>query len=81
VPPAKHRAPLRQNPTRPVSQVGPARPATALGELLSQLSEAPLANVVDVNYSALSEVAKEYLPPIAAYDGMHRHLRDLATRL
>jgi acetamidase/formamidase len=50
-------------------------------QLLSQLSEAPLANVVDVNFSALAKVAKAYLPRAAAYDGMHAHLRELAAQI
>jgi acetamidase/formamidase len=45
-------------------------------QLLSQVSEAPLANVVDANYSALSKVAKALLPAADAYGGMHRHLRE-----
>jgi acetamidase/formamidase len=45
-------------------------------QLLSQTSEAPLANVVDANYSAVTKVAKALLPPAAAYRGMHWQLRD-----
>lgn len=48
-------------------------------QLLSQTSEAPLANVVDANYSAVTKVAKALLPQAAAYDGMHARLRDAAT--
>jgi acetamidase/formamidase len=48
-------------------------------QLLSQVSEAPLANVVDANYSALAKVAKALLPAAAAYGGMHQHLRDIAA--
>ena len=48
-------------------------------QLLSQISEAPLANVVDANYSAVTKVAKALLPPAAAYHGMHRHLREVAA--
>ena len=44
-------------------------------QLLSQTSLAPLANVVDANYSALAKVPKALLPPAAAYGGLHRHLR------
>jgi acetamidase/formamidase len=47
-------------------------------QLLSQISEAPLANVVDANYSAVTKVAKSLLPPAAAYGGMHQHLRGAA---
>jgi acetamidase/formamidase len=48
-------------------------------QLLSQISEAPLANVVDANFSALSKVAKGLLPPAAAYGGVHQHLREVAA--
>jgi acetamidase/formamidase len=48
-------------------------------QLLSQVSLAPLANVVDANYSALSKVPKALLPPAAAYDGMHERLRAVAA--
>jgi acetamidase/formamidase len=47
-------------------------------QLLSQTSEAPLANVVDANYSAVTKVAKALLPTAPAYGGMHQHLRDSA---
>ncbi|MBO0801558.1 MAG: acetamidase/formamidase family protein [Nocardiopsaceae bacterium] len=47
-------------------------------QLLSQVSESPLANVVDANYSATSKVPKALLPRRDAYDGMHRHLRGVA---
>jgi acetamidase/formamidase len=49
-------------------------------QLLTQVSEAPLANVVDANYSALSKVPKALLPPVEAYRGMHRQLRTTAAR-
>jgi len=49
-------------------------------QLLTQISEAPLANVVDANYSALSKVPKALLPPAEAYQGMHRQLRTTAVR-
>jgi acetamidase/formamidase len=48
-------------------------------QLLTQISEAPLANVVDANYSAVTKVAKRLLPPRDAYDGMHRYLREQAA--
>ena len=48
-------------------------------QLLSQISEAPLANVVDANYSAVTKVAKALLPQAAAYRGMHRQLREVAA--
>jgi acetamidase/formamidase len=48
-------------------------------QLLSQVSEAPLANVVDANYSAVAKVAKALLPDATAYGGMHRHLVEAAA--
>ena len=45
-------------------------------QLLTQISESPLANVVDANYSAVTKVAKRLLPARDAYDGMHRYLRE-----
>jgi hypothetical protein len=47
--------------------------------LLTQVSECPLANVVDVNYSSVTKVRKSLLPPADAYEGMHRRLRGLAA--
>jgi acetamidase/formamidase len=48
-------------------------------QLLSQISEAPLANVVDANYSSVTKVAKALLPAADAYSGMHRRLREAAA--
>ncbi|NED99715.1 acetamidase/formamidase family protein [Phytoactinopolyspora halotolerans] len=48
-------------------------------QLLTQISESPLANVVDANYSAVTKVAKRLLPTGDAYNGMHRHLRGQAA--
>ena len=50
-------------------------------QLLSQTSQAPLANVVDANYSAVTKVPKALLPPAAAYGGMHRQLRETAAAI
>src|SRR5690349_9180028 len=47
-------------------------------QLLTQVSECPLANVVDVNYSSVTKVRKSLLPAADAYDGVHRRLRELA---
>jgi acetamidase/formamidase len=44
-------------------------------QLLSQISEAPLANVVDANYSSVVKAAKALLPAASAYDGIHADLR------
>ncbi|HLI36857.1 MAG TPA: acetamidase/formamidase family protein [Streptosporangiaceae bacterium] len=48
-------------------------------QLLTQISEAPLANVVDANYSAVTKVAKALLPRADAYRGVHAHLREAAA--
>jgi acetamidase/formamidase len=50
-------------------------------QLLTQISESPIANMVDPNFSAVVKVAKELIPDVQAYDGMHRHLRGLAAGL
>lgn len=47
-------------------------------QLLSQLSEAPLANVVDANYSSVTKVPKALLPYAAAFGGIHQRLREEA---
>jgi acetamidase/formamidase len=49
-------------------------------QLLTQISEAPLANVVDANYSALTKVPKALLPPAEAYWGMHHQLATTAAQ-
>ncbi|GLW12566.1 amidase [Microtetraspora sp. NBRC 13810] len=48
-------------------------------QLLSQISQVPLANVVDTNYSVVTKVAKSLLPPAQVYGGVHRHLRETAA--
>src|SRR6476661_5875409 len=48
-------------------------------QLLTQISLSPLANVVDVNYSAVTKVPKRFLPAAQAYGGMHHHLRERAA--
>ena len=48
-------------------------------QLLSQTSQAPLANVVDANYSTVTKVPKALLPAAAAYLGMHQSLREAAA--
>ncbi len=50
-------------------------------QLLSQLSEVPLANVVDANYSVVTKARKALLPTAASYDGLHRDLRARAAEL
>jgi acetamidase/formamidase len=50
-------------------------------QLLSQISEVPLANVVDANYSVVTKVPKRLLPSVEVYGGIHRQLRDIAATL
>jgi len=50
-------------------------------QLLSQISEVPLANVVDVNYSVATLLPKRLLPPAEVYGGVHDRLRRLAATL
>jgi acetamidase/formamidase len=50
-------------------------------QLLSQVTEAPLANVVDANYSAVLKARKALLPAATAYDGLHADLRQRAASL
>jgi len=50
-------------------------------QLLSQLSEAPLANVVDANYSVVLKAAKHVMPAVSPYGGMHALMRERAASL
>jgi acetamidase/formamidase len=50
-------------------------------QLLSQITEVPIANVVDANYSAVVKARKSLLPAATAYDGLHAELRQRATAL
>lgn len=50
-------------------------------QLLSQLSEAPLANVVDPNFSVVAKVDKRLMPQASAYGGVHAALREQAAAL
>jgi acetamidase/formamidase len=50
-------------------------------QLLSQISEVPIANVVDTNYSAVTKIHKRLLPVSHPYDGIHTHLRERAAAL
>ena len=43
-------------------------------QLLSQVAEAPIANVVDPNYSVVVKVRKSYFTTGQAFDGMHLSL-------
>ena len=50
-------------------------------QLLSQVSEVPLANVVDANYSVVTKIPKRLLPRVTAYGGIHQHLRSASGEL
>src|SRR5205823_2177623 len=50
-------------------------------QLLTQIGQAPLANVVDSNYSSVTKVAKALLPAETAYEGIHRRMRETAATL
>ncbi len=50
-------------------------------QLLSQISEAPIANVVDANYSVVAKAAKSLLPRAVAFGGIHDDLRRRARAL
>jgi acetamidase/formamidase len=47
-------------------------------QFLTQVSESPLANVCDPNYTCLAKVPKRYLPGGEAYAGTHARLREVA---
>jgi amidase len=46
-------------------------------QLLTQAAEAPVANVVDPNYTFVSKLRKDLLPAADLYRGTHAHLRQL----
>ncbi|GJJ16358.1 acetamidase/formamidase family protein [Mycolicibacterium mageritense] len=50
-------------------------------QLLTQISLAPLANVVDTNYSSVTKIDKRLLPAAPAYGGVHDELRSAARAL
>jgi acetamidase/formamidase len=50
-------------------------------QLLSQITEVPIANVVDANYSAVVKARKALLPSATAYGGLHDDLRARAASL
>jgi len=47
-------------------------------QLLTQVSQSPVANVCDPNYTFVTKVAKRYLPRADAYGGMHGRLNEAA---
>ncbi|MCV7181217.1 acetamidase/formamidase family protein [Mycolicibacterium murale] len=50
-------------------------------QLLTQISQVPIANVVDTNYSAVTKIDKRLLPPAVAFGGVHTELRSAAQAL
>jgi acetamidase/formamidase len=50
-------------------------------QLLSQISEVPIANVVDANLSTVVKARKSLLPAASAFGGLHDELRHRAATL
>jgi len=50
-------------------------------QLLSQITKVPIANVVDANYSVVVKAAKNLLPKVDAFGGIHQSLKDRAKGL
>jgi acetamidase/formamidase len=50
-------------------------------QLVTQAVEAPLANVVDINYTSIAKISKRYLPAGGVMTDVHAHLRELAASL
>ncbi|MDQ1483494.1 MAG: hypothetical protein QOF35_1570 [Actinomycetota bacterium] len=50
-------------------------------QLCSQITQSPVANVVDANYSVVVKAAKVLLPAADAYGGIHADLRDRGRSL
>ena len=50
-------------------------------QLLTQISQVPIANVVDTNYSAVTKIDRRLLPAAQAYGGIHADLRSAAHSL
>jgi acetamidase/formamidase len=48
-------------------------------QLITQISESPVANACDPNYTVLAKARKEYLPRGDAYGGVHTRLREAAA--
>src|SRR4051794_28109972 len=49
--------------------------------LVTQTVESPVANVVDTVYTMTAKLAKQYLPGVSAYGGIHGRLRERAAAL
>ncbi len=50
-------------------------------QLCAQLCLSPLANVVDVNYSAVTKIHKSLIPPCSPYQAMHQLMRRRGSAL
>ncbi|GAA1817943.1 acetamidase/formamidase family protein [Nesterenkonia flava] len=50
-------------------------------QLLTQISEVPLANVVDTNFSVVTKVDKRLLPKATVYGGIHAEMTSRAASL
>ena len=50
-------------------------------QLCSQITQVPVANVVDANYSVVVKAAKRLLPPAEAFGGIHAEMRARARSL
>jgi acetamidase/formamidase len=48
-------------------------------QLLTQVSESPVANVCDPNYTFVAKIAKRYLPRQDPYGGVRNSLKDVAA--
>lgn len=48
-------------------------------QLVTQAVEAPIANVVDTNYTCIAKMAKRWLPKAEVYGSAHRRLRETAA--
>jgi acetamidase/formamidase len=48
-------------------------------QLVTQISESPVANVCDPNYTFVVKAAKRYLPAADVYGGAHTRLREMAA--
>ena len=48
-------------------------------QLLTQVSETPIANVCDPNYTVVTKVRKSYLPRLDAYAGAHARLKEMSA--
>jgi acetamidase/formamidase len=48
-------------------------------QLVTQASEAPIANVCDPNYTVVAKIRKQYLPRLDAYAGAHARLKEMSA--